>query len=163
MTFTINKYRSYGPKRDDKIARIQSKIDNLQSKDELTGKQSARLERLIDRLDRKTPKDELIVHYKEGNDTFGVTIIDSLYDNTIIGGQYINVVVDGVTKNENESKSRHESKLSLNHPLNTNEKYNFSDNQTVSVGGLVASEIFDMESTVVSIQSEGVILFSQSI
>jgi len=159
MTFTINRYLSYGPKRDAKIDKLQAKIDKLEAKDELTGKQAARLERLTDRLDRKTPRDEFLVHYNEGNDTFGVTIIDSLYDDTLIGGQYVNVVVDG----KNTNSSRRESKLALNHPDYSGDKYSFGDNETVSVGGLRASEIFDMDSTIVSLQSNGEILFSQVI
>lgn len=158
MTFTINKYLSYGEKRDAKIDRIQAKIARLEAKDELTGKQAARLERLTKKLDRVTPEDEFLVHYKKGSDTFGVTIIDSTYDDTLVGGQYVNLVING----KSPGRSSQETRLALNHPEGV-EKYSFGDNQTVSVGGVKATGIFDMDSTIVSLQSNGEVLFAQTI
>ena len=158
MTFTINKYISYGPKRDAKIERLQSKIAKLESKDELTGKQSARLERLTKKLDRVTPEDEFLVHYKEGSDTFGVTIIDSIYDDTLTSDQHVKLVING----RSPGRSRQETRLGLNHPL-AGEKYTFNDNETVSVGGIKATSIFDMDSTIVSLQSNDEVLFSEVI
>ena len=157
MTFSINKYISYGPKRDAKINRIQSKIARLEAKDELTGKQSARLERLTKKLDRVTPEDEFLVHYKKGSDTFGVTIIDSIYDDTLTSDQHVKLVING----RSPGRSRQETRLGLNHPQ-AGEKYTFSDNETVSVGGIKASEIFDMDSTIVSLQSNEEIIFAET-
>jgi len=157
MTFSINKYISYGPKRDAKINRIQSKIARLEAKDELTGKQSARLERLTKKLDRVTPEDEFLVHYKKGSDTFGVTIIDSIYDDTLTSDQHVKLVING----RSPGRSRQETRLGLNHPQ-AGAKYTFSDNETVSVGGIKASEIFDMDSTIVSLQSNEEIIFAET-
>jgi len=159
VTFTINKYISYGPDRDAKIEKIQSKIAKLEAKDELTGKQAARLERLTNRLDRKIPEDELIVHYKKGSDTFGVTIIDSLYDDTIVGGQRLSLIING----KSVGRSRQETKLVLNNPEKRGDEYALNANETASVGGIRASEIFDMDSTIVSLQSNGEVLFSEVI
>jgi len=159
MTFSINKYISYGPKRDAKINRIQSKIARLEAKDELTGKQAARLERLTNRLEQKTPKDEFLVHYNEGSDTFGVTIIDSLYDDTIIGGQLLRLVING----SSVGRRRQETRLILNHPEKRGDEYALNANETSSVGGIKASEIFDMDSTIVSLQSNGEIIFAETI
>ena len=158
MTFTINKYVSYGTKRDAKIDRLESKIAKLESKDELTGKKAARLERLRKKLDRVTPEDEFLVHYKKGSDTFGVTIIDSIYDDLLIGGQYVNLVING----KSPGRSSQETRLALNHPEGV-EKYSFGSNETVSVGGVKATDIFDMDSTVVSLQSHGETLFAETI
>lgn len=158
MAFTINKYLSYGERRDAKIDRIQAKIAKLESKDELIGKKAARLERLIKKLDRLTPEDEFFVHYRKGSDTFGVTIVDSTYDDTLIGGQHVNLVINGRSAN----RSSQETRLALNHPEGV-ERYSFGDNETVSVGGVKATDIFDMDSTIVSLQSNGKVLFAQTI
>jgi len=159
MTFSINKYISYGLKRDEKINRIQSKIARLEAKDELTGKQAARLERLTDRLGRKTPRDEFLVHYKKGSDTFGVTIIDSSYDDMIIAGQHLSLVIKG----KSVGRSSQETRLVLNNPEKRGDEYTLNFNETASISGIKASEIFDMDSTVVSLQSHGEILFAETI
>jgi len=159
MVFSINKYASVGPKREARIDRIQSKIAKLEAKDELTGKQAARLERLTKKLDRVTPEDEFLVHYKDGSDTFGVTIIDSPYDDMIITGQRLNLVING----RSPGRGRQETRLVLNHPEKRGDEYHLNYNETSSVGGIKASEIFDMDSTVISLQSHGVILFAETI
>jgi len=159
VAFSIKKYISYGPDRDAKIERIQSKIAKLEAKDELTGKQAARLERLTNRLERKTPEDEFIVHYKKGSDTFGVTIIDSSYDDMIIAGQRLNLVING----KSVGRSRQETRLVLNHPEKRGDEYALNHNETSSISGIKATEIFDMDSTVVSLQSHGEILFAETI
>lgn len=132
MTFTLNKYRSYGPKRDAKIERIQNKINNLLSKDELTGKQAARLDRLQNRLDRKTPEDELLVRVVR--DTIGFTLIDSTYDDLIEGGDTMRFVIKG--SDDDGRRSGQATVLWLNHPEKTNDKYDFGANQTVDIGGI---------------------------
>ena len=135
--FTINSYRSTGPRRAGKISRISDKIDRLEAKDELTGKQAAKLDRLEAKLDRITPEDEVLVRY-DGK-TLGVTIVDSVYDDIIDGSETLRFVLRG----EKENGSSWRTFLWLNHPEKTNDKYDMDANLTVSVDGVNHTTEYD--------------------
>ena len=77
----------------------------------------------------------------------------------IIAGQRLNLVINGTSI----GRSRQETRLVLNHPEKRGDEYALNYNETSSVGGIEASEIFDMDSTVVSLQSNGEILFVETI
>lgn len=139
MTFTINSYRSYGPERDAKLEKFSSKISKLESKDELTGKQSAKLDRLYRKLDKYTPSDELIV--RNTDEGLGFTIVDTVYDDIIDGSETLRFVVKG----ESENRSRTSTVLWLNHPEKTNDKYTIDSNVTVSVDGIPHNSEYDRE------------------
>ena len=91
ISFIIMSQLSYftpvvSEQREAKIDRVAAKIERLEDKDSLSGKQQAKLARLTDKYDRLTPDDEFLATISSDARDATVTaiLIDSPYDDTIV-------------------------------------------------------------------------------
>ena len=97
-TFTVTNTDIVSPRRAATLDRLQRRIEQLESRDVLTGAQQDRLERLQGRFDRLVPKDEFEIEWN-GDATWDITIADSPWDDTIIGGESYKLRLTGTDYN----------------------------------------------------------------
>ena len=98
MAFTITNKSIVSDRRQATLDRLTRRIANLTVKDELTDRQQDRLDRYQSRLERLAPKDSFDAEYN-GDFTWNVTITDSPWDDTIIGGESYKLRLSGTDYN----------------------------------------------------------------
>ena len=99
MSFSItNTDIEISPRRAAFLDRLSDRIERLESRDFLTRRQQRRLENLHSRFDRLAPKDEFDIEWN-GDATWDITITDSPWDDTIIGGESYKLRLSGTDYN----------------------------------------------------------------